>query len=144
MSTLIRNGLVLLVDGAGWKTEKKDIRIGGNRIVRVGEDLPAEGCTVIDATDRLVIPGLINAHTHAYMTMHRNYADDLAFFDWLDKVQQVEDGMTEEDIYWATLLAIIEMALMALFESAGVKRLLDIVLCPFYRRLWPDQGLIAI
>ena len=109
MSTLIRNGLVLLVDGAGWKTEKKDIRIDGNRIVRVGEDLPAEGCTVIDATDRLVIPGLINAHTHAYMTMHRNYADDLAFFDWLDKVQQVEDGMTEEDIYWATLLAIIEM-----------------------------------
>ena len=109
MSTLIRNGLVLLVDGAGWKTEKKDIRIDGNRIVRVGEDLPAEGCTVIDATDRLVIPGLINAHTHAYMTMHRNYADDLAFFDWLNKVQQVEDGMTEEDIYWATLLAIIEM-----------------------------------
>ena len=109
MSTLIRNGLVLLVDGAGWKTEKKDIRIDGNRIVRVGEDLPAEGGTVIDATDRLVIPGLINAHTHAYMTMHRNYADDLAFFDWLDKVQQVEDGMTEEDIYWATLLAIIEM-----------------------------------
>ena len=109
MSTLIRNGLVLLVDGAGWKTEKKDIRIEGNRIARVGEDLPAEGCTVIDATDRLVIPGLINAHTHAYMTMHRNYADDLAFFDWLDKVQQVEDGMTEEDIYWATLLAIIEM-----------------------------------
>ena len=109
MSTLIRNGLVLLVDGAGWKTEKKDIRIDGNRIVRVGEDLPAEGCTVIDATDRLVIPGLINAHTHAYMTMHRNYADDLAFFDWLDKVQQVEESMTEEDIYWATLLAIIEM-----------------------------------
>ena len=109
MSTLIRNGLVLLADGAGWKTEKKDIRIEGNRIARVGEDLPAEGCTVIDATDRLVIPGLINAHTHAYMTMHRNYADDLAFFDWLDKVQQVEDGMTEEDIYWATLLAIIEM-----------------------------------
>jgi 5-methylthioadenosine/S-adenosylhomocysteine deaminase len=109
MSTLIRNGLVLLVDGAGWKTEKKDIRIEGNRIARVGKDLPAEGCTVIDATDRLVIPGLINAHTHAYMTMHRNYADDLAFFDWLDKVQQVEDGMTEEDIYWATLLAIIEM-----------------------------------
>ena len=109
MSTLIRNGLVLLADGAGWKTEKKDIRIDGNRIARVGEDLPAEGCAVIDATDRLVMPGLINAHTHAYMTMHRNYADDLAFFEWLDKVQQVEDGMTEEDIYWATLLAIIEM-----------------------------------
>ena len=109
MSILIRNGLVLLYDGAGWKTEKKDIRIDGNRITRVGEDLPAEGCTVIDASDRLVMPGLINAHTHAYMTMHRNYADDLGFFDWLDKVDQVEQGMTEEDVYWATLLAIIEM-----------------------------------
>ena len=109
MSTLIKNGLVLLYDGSGWKTEKKDVRIDGNRITRVGEKLPAEGCTVIDAAGRLVMPGLINAHTHAYMTLHRNYADDLAFFDWLDKVQRVEDSMTEEDIYWGTLLAIIEM-----------------------------------
>ena len=109
MKTLIQNGLVLLQDGSGWKTEKKDVLIDGNRIESIGTSLNPEGCRVIDAKDKLVMPGLINAHTHAYMTIHRNYADDLAFFDWLDKVDRVEQGMTEEDAYWTTLLAIIEM-----------------------------------
>ena len=106
---LIRNGLVLLRDGNGWKTEKKDILIHGNRIGQIGDGLSPEGCRVIDAGDRLVMPGLVNAHTHAYMTIHRNYADDLAFFDWLEHVDRVEQEMTEEDVYWTTLLAIIEM-----------------------------------
>ena len=110
MKTLIRNGLVLLRDEQGWKTDKKDVLIDGNRISGIltpGTD--SDGATVIDATDHLVMPGLINAHTHAYMTIHRNFADDLMFFDWLEKVQKVEDGMTEEDVYWMTMLAIIEM-----------------------------------
>lgn len=109
MKTLIRNGLVLLLDETGWRTERKDLLINGNIIETIGTDLSAEGGAVIDAENKLVMPGLINAHTHAYMTIHRNYADDLTFFDWLEKVQQVEDGMTEEDIYWTTLLAIAEM-----------------------------------
>ena len=109
MKTLIANGLILLYDESGWKTAKKDILISGNRIERIDDALSAEGCKVIDASGKLVMPGLINAHTHAYMTIHRNCADDLAFFDWLDKVQKIEDSMTEEDVYWTTLLAIIEM-----------------------------------
>ena len=109
MKTLLKNGLVLLYDESGFRYEKKDVIIDGNRIESVAEDLSEEGCKVIDATDKLIMPGLINAHTHAYMTIHRNYADDLAFFDWLDKVQKVEDSMTEEDVYWTTMLAIIEM-----------------------------------
>ncbi len=109
MKTLIRNGLVLLRDGSGWRCEKSDVLIDETRIASVAPSLAAEGASVIDAAGKLVMPGLINAHTHAYMTIHRNYADDLAFFDWLDKVQRVEDGMTEEDIYWSTLLGVIEM-----------------------------------
>lgn len=106
---LIRGGRVLLRDGKGWKAEKADILIRGNRIEQVGTAIGAKSAEVIDAAGKLVMPGLINAHTHAYMTIHRNYADDLAFFEWLEKVQQVEDGMTEEDIYWTTMLGIIEM-----------------------------------
>ena len=109
MRTLIKNGLVLLRDESGWKTEKKDIVIRDNRIEAVTASPSVEGCKVIDAAGKLVMPGLINTHTHAYMTIHRNYADDLAFFEWLDKVQKVEDDMTEGDIYWTTLLGIIEM-----------------------------------
>ena len=109
MRTVIKNGLVLLSYKSGWKIEKKDIVIRDNRIEELADSSSAEGCKVIDAAGKLIMPGLINAHTHAYMTLHRNYADDLAFFDWLEKVDRVEQGMTEEDVYWATLLAIIEM-----------------------------------
>ncbi len=109
MKTLLKNGLVLLYDETGWRYEKKDLLIDGNKISRIALSIPAEGASVIDAAGKLIMPGIINAHTHAYMTIHRNYADDLAFFDWLEKVQAVEDGMTEEDVYWTTMLAIIEM-----------------------------------
>ena len=108
MKTLIKNGLVLLYGASGWRIEKTDLLIDGNRIGKLAPSL-SDSCPVLDASDKLVMPGLINAHTHAYMTIHRNYADDLDFFSWLDKVQQVEDGMTEEDVYWTTLLAVIEM-----------------------------------
>lgn len=108
MRTLIHNGLALLKDGGGWKVEKKDILVEGNRIRAVGGDCGGAE-EIIDAADHLVMPGLINAHTHPYMTIQRNYADDLAFFDWLEKMDQVEQGMTEEDVYWTTMLAIAEM-----------------------------------
>lgn len=66
--------------------------------------------TVIDGKDRLVIPGLINAHTHTYMSMMRNCADDLSFMDWLFKrVDPIEGRLTGEDAYWASLLSQIEM-----------------------------------
>ena len=109
MKKLIKNGLVLLYDESGWRCERADVLVDGSRIGRIAPSLDGEGCEVLDAAGMLVMPGLINAHTHAYMTIHRNYADDLGFFDWLDKVQQVEDGMTEEDVHWATMLGIIEM-----------------------------------
>lgn len=109
MKTLIRNGLVLMHDPSGWHCERQDVLISGNRIEQTAPSLECREGKVIDAAGKLVMPGLINAHTHAYMTIHRNYADDLPFFEWLEKVDQVEQKMTEEDVYWTTLLAIIEM-----------------------------------
>ena len=64
----------------------------------------------IDGTGKLLIPGLINAHTHAPMTLLRNCADDLLFDDWLfGKIMPLEEKLTGEDCYWATMLAMIEM-----------------------------------
>ena len=65
MKILIQNGLVLLYDENGWRTEKQDVLIDGNRIERIGAVPETEDCRVIDAGGKLVMPGLINAQTHA-------------------------------------------------------------------------------
>ena len=61
----------------------------------------------IDAENKLVMPGLINAHTHSGMTILRNFANDLALEEWLfNNIFPVEAKLTPEDIYWGTLLGI--------------------------------------
>lgn len=110
MNILLKNGLVLIDENGRFITKKEDVYIEGSRIKALGNaagSYPAE--KVIDCEGKLVMPGLINSHTHVYMTLFRNYADDMAFFDWLSSVQAVEDFMTEEDCYWGTLLGILEM-----------------------------------
>ncbi len=113
MTTLIKDGLCLLPDGDGFKIEKNDILIDGDTIAAImpeaNSGLAYAADEVVDAFGKIVMPGLINSHTHAYMSLFRNAADDMAFFDWLDCVQKVEDNLTEEDCYWGTCLSAIEM-----------------------------------
>lgn len=66
--------------------------------------------TIIKKENSLVMPGLINTHTHAAMTLFRGYADDLPLMDWLEKkIWPAEARLNKEDVYWGTLLAICEM-----------------------------------
>lgn len=65
---------------------------------------------VIDGKHRLLMPGLVNTHTHSGMTIMRNFADDIALHDWLfDNVFPVEARLTDEDVFWGSLLGIAEM-----------------------------------
>ena len=65
---------------------------------------------VIDGKDRLAIPGLVNCHTHSYMSFMRNVADDLSFMDWLfGTIDPLEGKLVPEDAYWGAKLAIMEM-----------------------------------
>ncbi len=65
---------------------------------------------IIDASNKLIMPGLINMHTHAYMTVMRNYADDVDFDEWLfRRVMPVEDQLPKEAAYWSSLLGCMEM-----------------------------------
>ena len=111
MGIVLKDILAILPKGEKDEVRKTSIYIEGNRIAAVGEK--PEGFQeekVIDGRDRLVIPGLINCHTHSYMAFMRNVADDLSFMDWLfGTIDPIEQQMTDEDTYWGACLAIIEM-----------------------------------
>ena len=70
----------------------------------------APGDELIDGGGMALVPGLVNAHTHAAMTLFRGYADDLPLMEWLTKhIWPVEKQLGDEDIYWGTRLACAEM-----------------------------------
>lgn len=111
MKTLIDNAYVLLPDGDGLKIERTSVAIDGSTISAIGE-IPQEFSANhrINGKNRLVIPGLVNCHTHAYMSLFRNLADDLAFSDWLfGNILPREDKLTSEDAYCAAMLSCAEM-----------------------------------
>lgn len=110
--TLIQNARILPMTDESW-IENGFILVNGNRIQEVGEgEYQGEQSAdqLIDASGKVVMPGLVNAHGHAAMVLLRGYADDLPLMEWLQtKCWPIEDKMTEEDIYWGTQLAILEM-----------------------------------
>ena len=107
MNIEIKNAYAL-VDG---KIERHNIYIEKDTITGIDKKPDRfKSEKTIEGTDRLVIPGLINAHTHSYMAPLRNIADDMPFFDWLKNgVEPVENRMSGEDAYWGAMLAIAEM-----------------------------------
>jgi 5-methylthioadenosine/S-adenosylhomocysteine deaminase len=128
------------------------VAIVGNRIAAVGDSgkisAAYEARRRIDAAGCLVIPGLVNAHTHAAMTCYRGMADDLPLMDWLNRyIFPAEAQSDEKQVYWSTLLACAEMIRsgttlffdMYLFEGrvaeaakeAGIRALVGEVLYDF-------------
>lgn len=111
MGIVIKNTLAILPEGSKDEVRETSIYIEGNKIVGIGTE-PAgfKADKVIDGKDKLAIPGLINCHTHSYMSFMRNVADDLSFMDWLfGTIDPIEQQMSDEDTYWGACLAIIEM-----------------------------------
>ncbi|MCL2093748.1 MAG: amidohydrolase [Treponema sp.] len=110
MRLTIKNARVLLWE-PHCQIREKDVHIDGSLISQVGKaEEGFEAQRVIDAQGKLLMPGLINCHGHAYMSLFRNYADDLPFDDWLfKKIMPAEDAMKSEDAYWCNLLSCLEM-----------------------------------
>lgn len=106
MKILIKNGYVVSMVSDVVKT---DLLIEDGKIAFIG-NTDVEVDKVIDATDKIVMPGLINAHTHVPMSIFRGYSDELTLNDWLrKKMWPIEDKMTADDAYWASMLSGIEM-----------------------------------
>lgn len=69
-----------------------------------------EGGETLDLSDQWVLPGFVNTHTHAAMNLLRGVADDVALRPWLEEhIFPREARLTEEDVYWGTQLAFLEM-----------------------------------
>jgi 5-methylthioadenosine/S-adenosylhomocysteine deaminase len=111
---LIRGGTVVTMDGEERVLEGGSVAIEGARISSVlpaGSPLPPARET-LDATGRVVIPGLVNAHGHAAMTLLRGIADDLKLLEWLERYifPAESKNVSPEFVYWGTLLGCVEMA----------------------------------
>lgn len=111
MKTLIKNGLVITMDEKRNKLyEQLDILIEDNKIIKLETNINDDVDKVIDASNKVILPGLINAHTHLGMSIFRATNDNLNLNDWLTKkIWPIEDNMNNDDMYYSTLLSCIEM-----------------------------------
>lgn len=100
MAILIKN---VLLDG-----KKTNIQIEQNKIKEIGSNDSSD--IVINGEHHAIMPGLINMHTHAAMTLFRGYADDMELNEWLTKhIWPAEAKLTEQDVYNGSKLACLEM-----------------------------------
>jgi 5-methylthioadenosine/S-adenosylhomocysteine deaminase len=85
--------------------------VEGDRIAAVGPGVqPEADDDVLDAAGMALLPGLVNGHTHAGMTLMRGYGDDMPLMQWLqDRIWPTEAKLTADDVYWGTRLACVEM-----------------------------------
>ena len=147
---IIKNGTILTLDSKNSIFESGFLCIRGDSISKIGTGTPASVTAekIIDARGGLILPGLVNCHTHAAMSLFRGLADDLPLMEWLNNyIFPAERNMDAEFVYTGTLLALAEMILsgtttfcdMYLFEDqvaraarkAGVRCLVGEVLYDF-------------
>lgn len=128
---LIINGLVLTMNSREQKFDPGFVAIKDDRIISLGPmanlSSPDMSEKIIDVHGGIVMPGLINAHTHAAMTCFRGLADDLPLMTWLNEhIFPAEAGLDHDKVFYGALLACAEMILsgttcfsdMYLFEDA--------------------------
>lgn len=149
VDVVIQNGTVLTMDAHNTIIDHGFVGIEQGKISHLGsQTAPVAGQRVIDAAGGLILPGLINGHTHAAMSLFRGLADDLPLMKWLNHyIFPAEKKMDADFVFTGTLLACAEMILsgtttfcdMYLFENevaraahqAGMRCLVGEVLYDF-------------
>ncbi|MCR4591045.1 MAG: amidohydrolase [Lachnospiraceae bacterium] len=134
MNTLFTNGKLITFAGAPEVINNAAVAVKGSSIVFAGKaDDPAykSACSEIkfdreiDLKGNLILPGFKNCHTHSGMTFLRSAADDMKLDQWLNKqIFPREALLSEDDIYFATKLAVME------YLTSGVTEICDMYLTP--------------
>jgi 5-methylthioadenosine/S-adenosylhomocysteine deaminase len=103
--------MALAITGASLDGEGVGVRCADGLIAELGPEVrPQPDDETIDADGAILVPPLINGHTHAAMTLFRGQGDDLPLMQWLEeKIWPVEAKLEPDDVYWGTRLACVEM-----------------------------------
>ena len=111
MATLFKD--VYILDGSREKSERVHVLISKGRISEIisADKNPPSADKIISGRGKMaVLPGFVNAHTHAAMILLRGLGEEAPLMEWLqNKIWPVEEKLTPEYIYWGTLSAILEM-----------------------------------
>jgi 5-methylthioadenosine/S-adenosylhomocysteine deaminase len=108
---VIANGR-FLVPGSEKPVLSGYMTIENDLITYIGEKKPVieEGTVTLDGSRLLFMPGLVNTHGHAAMSLLRGYGDDMVLQAWLqEKMWPMEEKFTGDDVYWGTSLSVLEM-----------------------------------
>lgn len=115
MSLLIANPWIITMNEENAILRSGYALVEADRIVEVGQDperlnvLRLTADEIIEAPDKILLPGMVNAHTHLFQTFMRGLADDKPLFQWLsEEIWPFSALMTEEDFYYAALIGCIE------------------------------------
>jgi 5-methylthioadenosine/S-adenosylhomocysteine deaminase len=112
---IIRGGTVVTMDGSSRVIDDGAVAITQNRIVAVGTSSEVSAryraARTINAVGKIVMPGLINTHTHVPMVLFRGIADDLVLMEWLQKYifPAEAKNVDEQFVRWGTKLGCLEM-----------------------------------
>ena len=112
MRILIKNATLISMSEKREKIEKDiDILIEDSNIIKIEKKIEDKNIDkIIEAKDKIVMPGLINTHSHVPMSIFRETLDGYNLQDWLEqKIWPMEDKLTPEDIYYGSKLSFIEM-----------------------------------
>ncbi|MEW1646016.1 amidohydrolase family protein [Streptomyces sp. NPDC091219] len=120
MKTLISGGTVVSMDPAVGDLGRGDVLIENGKIADVSERIDAPDAEVIDASDRIVMPGFVDNHRHSWQTAFRGAGADWTFPEWAQAMHgTVKPHYQPEDVYLGTLLGRLEAL------HSGVTTMLD-------------------
>ncbi|MBR1672058.1 MAG: amidohydrolase family protein, partial [Fretibacterium sp.] len=108
MATLFKD--VLILDGGRDRALRGHLLVSKGRIASIlsSDQIPPAADKIVSGHGRMaVIPGFVNAHTHAAMTLVRGLGEEAPLMEWLqEQVWPVEAKLTADHIYWGTLSAM--------------------------------------
>lgn len=101
---------MILLQHVLLQDRRVDILVDGGRIAQISaQPLECPDGQKVDCSEKAVIPGFTNLHTHAAMVLLRGIHEDLTLYDWLHNIWKIEAKIDGDFIYWGTKAACLEM-----------------------------------